>query len=272
MPRRVTAAEAIHVLSVLAEHQINLTHVQEVMGCVPDVTRRPQKTCPLNDGTSCRVFGVTWWPPDDRFGGYEVCTAHEWAGGPDGPASRRLTVPFRTREPGKRARHGVALIPQADRVGWAVAEEQACIDYGCEVFSITREGMATAVAAWLGQLFLTYRPEATLITSPATVREETSKDERLATVGIEVKTTTVRSPVASYRDFIRMERLIGVLLGAAYVLCPGGVMVSRELRLEGSPVVLPDRIDDPELSAALTLASFIALGTLGSEEEDAGGR
>ena len=137
MPKRVTAAEATQVLTVLAEHQVDLTHVQKVMSCVPDITRRAGKTCPEGVDDDCRVFGVTWWPPGDRFAGYEVCTTHKWAGGPDGPASRLLAVPFRVSEPRKRVRSGVALIPQADLVAWAVAEKEACTAYAVSYTHLT---------------------------------------------------------------------------------------------------------------------------------------
>ena len=264
--KTVTASEAVRALSVLSAHQVNLVHIHQTMGCVPDVTRRTEKICSLGEYRRCSVFGITWWPDSGRFAGYEVCLAHDWVGGPDGPGASLLPVPFRLVRPSNHTRRVLALIPQANLIAWAAAEKKSCLGSGCKAMDTHRSNAADSAAAWLDQLFVTYTPEAVLITSPTNVFEKESDDDRLRSVGIQVKTTTLHGPVESYRDFIRMERIIGLAQGMAYARCPGNVWVAPELRLQGLPAIAPREEEDAEIRDALTIAAIHAVEELRARE------
>ena len=260
---KVIAGEAISALMLLVQHQVDLVSVHRVMKCTPDVTRRPLEVCPRN-ARDCNVFGVTWWPSDDRFAGYSVCLAHDWAGGPYGPGARQLPTPYvllseRSRDPSGP----LALVPQGNMIAWAVVDDGGILGDGCQSFRINHDHGTLDATSWLNQLFLSYMPEVVLITTANTIREQHSEDERLKSVGIVVKTTTVDGPVESYRDFIRMERLIGIVLGISYAHCSEKVYVAPELRLAATPVNTPQEDTvPPEVSEELFRAASSAIERL----------
>ena len=262
----ITADETIRALSILAAHQVDLVTIQDTMKCVPDITRRTEKSCPQGNFRECSVFGLTWWPSASAYAGYEICITHDWVGGPDGPASKLLPIPYRVVRQTNSTRRVLALIPQANVIAWAAAEKKACLSSGCKPVDTHTSEAATSAAAWLNQLFLTYSPDAAIITSPSKVLERKSGDARLASMGIQVKTTTVHGPVEGYRDFIRMERIIGLAQGIAYARCPDNVWVAPELRLQGTPVIAPREEEDMEIKDALSLAAVYAVEELQKQE------
>ena len=217
-----TPTEAVAALVVLAERRIDLAEVHRAMGRMPEVTRRAEAVCASGNSRECRVFGVTWWQPDGRFAMYEVCLAHRQVEGPFGPLSRQVPLPQEARAedaPGPHGERVLLLVPQTKAILWALAEGRSPLAKGFEPLNPSADGIAEA-GAWLHQLLLTHRPGAVIIASGAGVKESESGNTRLTSIGIEVRTTYIDAPAGGYRDFMRMERIRGVLHGVAYVHCP----------------------------------------------------
>lgn len=221
-----------------------MAEIQRRLDRMPEITRRPSAVCAAGDPHACEMFGVTWWQADGSYGAYSVCLTHRLVGGPVGLLAHQLPVPqgaplSEQPEQPKRGR-GLVLLPRTKDIVWALADGGSVLAEGIEPLptaaqEVSWRDLGVAAGAWLHQLLLTHRPWAVLIIGEIGINDSAPGHKRLTSIGIEVRTTYIDTPLNGYRDILRNERIRGALQGVAYVHAQGRVYTAPVLRIaEGS--------------------------------------
>jgi hypothetical protein len=237
----VSATETVAVLTSLAAHRVDVSEIRAALGTHPEITRRADAVCATDRPEACRVFGATWWKPAGAYAGYRVCLVHEHVEGPIGPLADRLPLP---REPQSQVAPrqsesalGLVLVPLPTEIAWVLADARSVVADGSEPLRVPAHDSpahdaATQAGAWLHQLLITHRPRALLIVGEIRVEVSDAAPWRLGSIGIEVRTRYIDAPLSGYQDFLRMERVRGMLQGVAFAHCGGCVYMAPLYRLD----------------------------------------